>query len=51
MRQTFSAEAAAAGLSSKESTHLDLIIKWNSRHEMCQDGIRKHIVLDSIRVT
>jgi hypothetical protein len=48
MRQQYRVEVAAAGLASKESTHQDSPMRWNSIHEMCADAFGKRVVLDSI---
>lgn len=48
MREEFRIEAAAAGLSSVEPAHPSLFSRWNSTHEMYEDSIMKHIILDSV---
>jgi hypothetical protein len=48
MRQEYCVEAVVAELASKEPTHQDSPMRWNSTHKMCTDASSKRIILDSI---
>jgi hypothetical protein len=48
MRQQYRVKAVVAGLASKEVTHQDSPMRWNSTHEMCAYTSGKCVVLDNI---
>ncbi|BBN07255.1 hypothetical protein Mp_4g02340 [Marchantia polymorpha subsp. ruderalis] len=48
IRQQYQIEALRSGLSSTESTHVDLPTRWNSTHQMCDDDFCKRLVIDTI---
>jgi len=48
MRQTYCRKADLVGFMSKELTHQDCSMRWNSTHEMGSDAFSKRVPLDHI---
>jgi hypothetical protein len=48
MQQVYCREADLAGFASKEPTHQDCPMRWNSTHEMGSDAFNKRVPLDHV---